>query len=133
MTIWIVKFNKSFSLWLSSFISLHFSLVFSRLCFFCSLQPRFIFNWIFYRSNFFILLLLSYLWLWRIRCISFTIIRLLFLNLSLLIDFIWLVSSFRCIWCKCISSNLIILINIIVIKLLWRLIILCQWAYCSIN
>lgn len=131
MTIWIMMFYKSFSLRFSSFISL--CIIFSRFRFFCTLQPRFIFNWVFNRYNSFVLLLLSYLRLWRIWSIPFTFIRFCFLNLSLLIIFIWLISSFRGIRCKCISSKLVIHVYIVIIKYLWRLIILYQWAYSSIN
>ncbi len=119
--------NKCFSLRFSRFISLHFTLVLSTFLF-CSLQPRFIFNSAFNWNNF-LIILLSHLRLWRVRCITLVFYRFLLLNLSLLIISFQLVSSFRGICSKGISSKLIIYFKIITE---WRLIILYQRTYRSI-
>jgi hypothetical protein len=92
------------------------------------LQPRFIFNSAFNWNNF-LIILLSHLRLWRVRCITLVFYRFLLLNLSLLIISFQLVSSFRGICSKGISSKLIIYFKIITE---WRLIILYQRTYRSI-
>lgn len=127
MSIWIVMLYKCFSLRFSRFIPYCLILIISCF-FFCTLQPRFIFNRVFDRSNFFVILL-SYLRLRRVRCVTFIFCRFLLLNISLLIVSFHLISSFRGICGKGIPSILIVNIKIIVE---WRLIILNQRTYSSV-